>query len=207
MSVRFLSTAVVAGSVALVAATPAAAIPGGAIPGGAIPGARQSVFVVGDSLTVGSQSSIKSSLRTISSSVGIDAKVGRYTAEGIAKLRTPPARRSVIWVVALGTNDGPSASTMRRNIKTVMRLAGDNRSVMWVNIVRPGGYSKVNRALRKATHRYPRLSVLDWAGYITQHKNYLLPDQVHLSATGYRIRGAMIASAVRALVRAREAPS
>ncbi len=164
------------------------------------PAFRQSVFVVGDSLTVGSQQSLKFHLHSSARRIGIDARVGRFTNEGISKLRTASARRYSIWVVALGTNDGPSASAMKSYVRRVMRLAGKDRKVVWVNVVRPGGYDKVNTALARSTKRYPNLSVVDWARFIAHHRYYLAGDRVHLNSQGYSIRGQMIAQAVHRLV-------
>lgn len=146
------------------------------------------VFIEGDSLTVGSTQALRSQLRSRVKSVAIDAKVGRFSREGIARLRTSNAKRASIWVVALGTNDSPSASQTRRNVAKVMHLAGSERRVIWVNVVRPGGYSRVNRELGALDAKYPRLTVIDWAAVIRKQRSLLSGDRVHLTPKGYWVR-------------------
>ncbi|MFZ2384319.1 MAG: hypothetical protein WAV88_11380, partial [Candidatus Nanopelagicales bacterium] len=90
-----------------------------------------------------------------------------------------------------------SSSATRSNVRKVMRKAGPRRQVIWVNVVRPGGYSRVNREFRRADAKYDNLTVIDWAKYIRQHRNYLGGDRVHLNNSGYRMRGKIIAQQVR----------
>ncbi len=155
------------------------------------------VFIVGDSLTVGARPYLKAQLKSRVRKVTVDARVGRFSSQGIAKLRSRQARQARVWVVALGTNDGPSSSATRSNVRKVMRKAGPRRQVIWVNVVRPGGYSRVNREFRRADAKYDNLTVIDWAKYIRQHRNYLGGDRVHLNNSGYRMRGKIIAQQVR----------
>jgi len=156
------------------------------------------VFIVGDSLTVGSAPYLRRKLGPEVRSVTVDAQVGRFTGPGISKLKTKRAKKSQIWVVALGTNDSPSKSQTRKNVKEVMRHAG-NRSVIWVNVVRPGGYGGVNRILSKADNARDNLSVLDWAAVIRSKSSLLTGDRVHLTSYGYKIRAKLTKRAVLAL--------
>lgn len=146
------------------------------------------VFIVGDSLTVGSRGLLTSQLSGRVRTLRIDAKVGRHTSEGIAHLRTSAARRSNVWVVGLGTNDVPSARQTRANVTKVLRLAGPNRKVLWVNVVRPGPYHRVNRALRLLDARHSTLTVVDWAGIVGSRRGLLVGDRVHLTTLGNRLR-------------------
>jgi lysophospholipase L1-like esterase len=156
------------------------------------------VFVVGDSLTVGAAPYLRRSLAPKVRSLTVDAQVGRFTGPGISKLQTRQAKRAQIWVVALGTNDGPSSRQTRTNVKKVMRLAG-NRTVIWVNVVRPGGYGSVNRVLRSADNARGNLTVLDWAAVIRSKSSLLTGDRVHLTSYGYKIRAKLTKRAVLAL--------
>lgn len=156
---------------------------------------RSKVFVVGDSLTVGSKRSIQSNLKRQTSSVQVNAQVGRFTHAGIPILRSSQAKRANVWVVALGTNDGPNAGTAKRNVRKVMKLAG-KRQVVWLTLVRPGKYERVNAALKQLDSRYQNLTVADWANVVKQNKRLLAGDRVHLTAHGYKIRGQYVASSV-----------
>lgn len=158
------------------------------------------VFVVGDSLTVGAAPYLRRNLGPKVRRLNVDAQVGRFTGPGIAKLRTNRARSAHVWVVALGTNDGPSPTQARSNVRKVMRLAGE-REVIWVNVVRPGGYGKVNRVLRQYDAKKENLTVLDWAAVIRSRSSLLTGDRVHLTSYGYKIRAKLTKRAVVALGR------
>lgn len=159
---------------------------------------KSKVFVVGDSLTVGDAPYLRRKLGPNVGSLSIDAQVGRFTGPGISKLKTSRAKKAQIWVVALGTNDGPSSSQTRKNVNKVMRLAG-KRSVIWVNVVRPGGYGGVNHVLRRADNARANLTVLDWASVIRSKSSLLTGDRVHLTSYGYKIRAQLTSRAVLAL--------
>lgn len=154
---------------------------------------QRRVYVVGDSLTVGSAASIRGTLRGRVASVEIDAAISRFTPTGVRLLRTRPAAHATVWVVALGTNDAPDPSGMRSAVRQVLRRAGRGRKVLWVNVVRPGGYERVNRELAVLDSRVENLTVLDWARVVRRHRGWLNRDGVHLTSAGYRARGIMIA--------------
>ncbi len=152
------------------------------------------VLVVGDSLTVGADPYIRQALGNSVRKVTINAQVGRFTSEGISLLSSQSPSR--VWVVALGTNDGPDADATRAWVARVMWLAG-KRQVIIMTIVRPGGYWGVNRAMINMQRRFPNLQVIDWATLIARNPWYLGGDGVHLTTSGYRFRGQVIADAVR----------
>ncbi len=181
-----LSTALITGLLPLLAPTPAhAAAP-----------SHKRVFIVGDSLTVGSAPYLKSSLRKKHYSVAVDARVGRATPEGISHLKGSNAKRAGVWVVALGTNDGARPKTTKKYVTQVMKKAGKKRTVIWVNVVRPGGYGKVNTALRQSTHKYKNLVVVDWSKVVKSRKSVLRSDRVHLTVAGYKLRAKVITQSV-----------
>lgn len=157
--------------------------------------ARQTrVYVQGDSLTVGAAPYLRRMLKGRVKGLSVDAHIGRHTSTGLSRTRgSASARRAGVWVMALGTNDAPSPRTVKRQVRQSLRLAGRNRSVIWVTLVRPGGYESVNRMLRKYAQRQPRLHVVDWAKQTQQNRSVLAGDRVHATSEGYRIRAAMIA--------------
>lgn len=156
---------------------------------------RSRVFVVGDSLTVGSKRAIQNSLRHKTRSVSVNAQIGRFTPAGISTLRSTKAKRANIWVVALGTNDGPNSRTAKKYVRSVMKLAG-KRQVLWLTLVRPGKYYRVNATLKTLDLRYNKLTVADWAAVIKRNRQLLRGDHVHLTPRGYQIRGQYIARSV-----------
>jgi lysophospholipase L1-like esterase len=164
---------------------------------------RTNVYVQGDSLTVGSKSAIRRKLRKGVKNVWVDAQVGRHTSYGLARTKQAwAAKNSRVWVMALGTNDAPSASTMKHHVRTSLRAAGKNRDVVWVTIRRPGTYATVNRMLRSYASSHRRLYVVDWARYVRHHRATLGPDRVHATPHGYEVRATMIARKARRLARA-----
>lgn len=154
---------------------------------------KTSVFVVGDSLTVGSRSSIASNLRKKTRSVRISAQVGRFTPQGVNILRSGQARKARVWVVALGTNDGANPGAMRKQVRKVMKLA-KNRQVVWLTIVRPGSYERVNRMLISESRKKKNLTVANWAQVVRKNRKLLNGDRVHLTHRGYAVRGKFVAS-------------
>ncbi len=163
----------------------------------AVPASADSLFVEGDSLTVGSSAAIKRHLRADFRQITVDAQVGRNTPTGISRLSA--GRNASVWVVALGTNDAPSPSAMRQHVRTVLKRAG-HRPVLWVSVWRSPAYAKVNTMLSRLDASSSQLSVLRWDQYIRTNPALLASDRIHLTAAGYEIRGRMIAQAVRSLL-------
>lgn len=156
-------------------------------------GQRTDVYVQGDSLTVGAGPRIKQRLGKSVRSVSVDAQVGRFTSTGIKRLaQDPQAKRARVWVIALGTNDGPDARALKRHVRRSLALAGPERDVIWLTVQRPGGYQSVNRMLRQSADN-DRLHVIDWAKVTNDHPRLLSGDRVHATAHGYQVRGDMIA--------------
>lgn len=156
---------------------------------------RTAVYVQGDSLTVGAGPYLQRTLRGDVKRVSVDAQVGRFTATGMHRLaQSGSARGSKVWVVALGTNDGPDPRALKRHVTRSLRLAGPRRDVIWLTVERPGGYGRVNRMLRQMDRGNDRLHVVDWAGYVHKHPSALAGDGVHATARGYQVRANMIAA-------------
>ena len=189
MRIRVTAAAATLAAVSAVSAAPATV--------SAAPAPRGTLFVEGDSLTVGSSSAIKKSLRRDFRKITVDAQVGRNTPTGISRLSA--GRKAKAWVVALGTNDAPDRRTMKRHVKKVLRQAG-GRPVLWVSVWRSAAYGKVNRMLTRLDRKYTKLGVLRWDLFIKDHPRLLASDRIHLTPAGYEVRGRMIADAVRDLL-------
>lgn len=160
------------------------------------------VYVEGDSLTVGAADPLRRRLRHQVRDVGIDAEIGRFTATGMSRLAGDArAHRSRLWVVALGTNDSPDPARIRGFVRQSLRLAGPSRQVVWLTLVRPGGYGAVNTMLRRLDRRHDRLHVVDWARTVERTPGLIGADGVHATSHGYAVRGAMIAGTVVSLAR------
>ena len=193
----------IAAAVAACAGTVVAVAPANAAsPAEMAEGRRSSVYVQGDSLTVGAGPIIKQRLRGDVKDVSVDAEIGRFTATGMQRLaHSGSARRAKVWVVALGTNDAPDPGSLRRHVVRSLELAGPQHQVVWLTVQRPGPYGRVNAMLRRLDRQADRLTVVDWARHVHDHPGLLGSDGVHATATGYRVRGEMISDAARQLAR------
>ncbi len=164
------------------------------------------VFIEGDSLTVGAAGGLRQRLRPHVKKVKIDAQVGRFTSTGLSRVaRASRAQHARVWVLALGTNDGPYPHQLRQHVLRSLRMAGPSRDVVWVTIKRPGGYRRVNTTLRAMDARYDNLHVVDWAKTVSRYPGLIGGDRVHGTTRGYQVRAKMIADATLAVVTARGA--
>jgi len=160
------------------------------------------VFVVGDSLTVGTEPWLRSALRHVGWRLtGVNARVGRPVAEGLHILRQHKKSLPPTVVVALGTNDlGTPPSEVAAWLRTARSIVGQRRLV-WVNLclasgsARLAGYRQINTALRKAAPRF-HVQVADWCSFATHHRIKPGPDGIHYLTAGYQQRARFYASVV-----------
>ena len=159
---------------------------------------NRSVLVVGDSLAVGMEPYLDAMLpgRTVS----WDAVSGRTTPVGLYRLRVDLRTQTPRTVViSLGTNDGPDPVRVADRLRRVMRAVPPDACVVWASINRPprkGPYAALNRVLRKAARRDPRLAVVDWNSAVLRGQVFL-PDGLHPDPAGFHYRANLIAAAVR----------
>lgn len=164
--------------------------------------AARTLYVDGDSLSVGTGWYLSSYLRgwTLRGTVA----VSRHASEGVAAVEQR-ARQGLlerVVVVDLGTNDDPSAvSRFRGYVLDVVRAAGPSRCVIWSTINRPPyngiSYDGYNAALRSLDARYRSLHVFDWAALARAHPWWFGSDGVHPTNAGYRARAAALARIVK----------
>jgi lysophospholipase L1-like esterase len=178
--------AVLATSLALAPATAAAA--------------ERSLLVNGDSLAEGTRPYVPGELPGWR--VRQSTKVSRHAAEGDDVMRRYGRSLPRVVHVSLGTNDDPSQTgAFRTAVGDVMDVAGEDRCVVWANIVRPpyGGvsYRGYNRVLSGEDERRDNLLVVNWVRMVRRHPEWLADDGVHVSVAGYRARARAVARAVR----------
>lgn len=164
--------------------------------------AARTLYVEGDSLSVGTGWYLSSHLRgwTMRAAVA----VSRHASEGVASVeaRAQAGQLERVVVVDLGTNDDPSAvSTFAGYVRDVVRVAGPSRCVIWSTINRPPyngiSYDGYNRVLRQLDARYKTLHVFDWAGLAKAHPEWFGSDGVHPSTAGYRARASGLAWTIK----------
>jgi lysophospholipase L1-like esterase len=158
------------------------------------------LLVNGDSLAVGTQPYIPKELRRWK--ITQSTAVSRHASEGADVMRSYGRSLPRVIHVSLGTNDDPrTPDAFRSAIRAVMAVAGPRRCVVWTNIVRPpvagASYAGYNRALARESRPRQNLRVVDWAGMVREHPEWLASDGVHVNATGYQARAEAIARSVR----------
>jgi lysophospholipase L1-like esterase len=174
---------------------PTPAVPTPTAPTSAGPRDRR-VFVVGDSLTQGSATDLPARLRARGYEPTVDAALGRHTDAGVRLVREQGSGLAGTVVVALGTNDEPAPTRFRGQVEQVLAAAGPSRCVVWVNLVRPGGWDALNTVLTDVAARQGRLRLVDWRGLVAAHPEWLAADGVHATTAGYRARAEAVTAAV-----------
>ena len=130
--------------------------------------ATSRVFIEGDSLTVGAATALRRRLKAQVRSVHRRESRAPYRRGRCqtAICRSPEAN---IWVVALGTNDDPSAARRRSAMchACCASLEGSPRDFGSTSFGR--GYGRVNRALHDLDVHSDQLTVIDWAAVIRKN--------------------------------------
>jgi lysophospholipase L1-like esterase len=156
------------------------------------------VFVIGDSLAVGTQPYLARDLGGWR--VRTSASISKNAPQGAAELagrQLPP-----VVVASLGTNDDPHAvSSFDHAVREALRAVGKHGCVVWPNIVRPavGGatYAGFNHVLSRLAAKRDNLRVVDWVAMVAHNRGWIGEDGVHPNATGYMARARAIARQVR----------
>ena len=158
------------------------------------------LFVVGDSLAVGTRPYLPHSLHGwgIRSSVSIS----KHGPEGASELARRGHSLPPVVVASLGTNDDPLATgSFEAAVRKSLRAVGNRGCIVWPNIVRPpvGGatYAGYNNVLDRIAKRNDHLRVVNWAAMAAHNRGWFGDDGVHPNATGYIARGQAIAKQVR----------
>lgn len=162
------------------------------------PGAN-SVFVMGDSVFLGTTSSIP--IRLSDWVVTYDAEGSRRLAQGIDTLAARRGEIGEAVVIQLGNNyisgeRGDYAS----QIDEAMAVLADVPRVVWVTVseVSPTR-TAINESIRAAADRYPNMWVADWAQVIATEPD-LSWDGIHLTPAGRQRMAEVVAVALGPVV-------
>ena len=158
------------------------------------------VYIVGDSLTNGSKKAMPKSLKNYN--IETDAVDGRTTEQGVDALAQKGSKLPKTVVVALGTNDSPTdTSGFRARVRRALRIVGNDRHLIWVNISRPpvsgNSYDALNNILKDEASKHSNMSVVDWESVVKEKDVNLDGQNVHTDANGYEIRAEAISDVVR----------
>lgn len=133
------------------------------------------ITAVGDSMLINVGPSLQKIVPTV-----IDGKIGRQP--GVAPMLLQKQKLLPNILVMLGTNGLVKQPT----IAEVMKMAGKNRHVFWVNnYVEQKSWIAPNvKMLAKEAKRYPNFHLLDWHALVAKHPDWLGPDGIHPNTVG-----------------------
>jgi hypothetical protein len=156
------------------------------------PPGRNSVFVIGDSVFLGTASTIP--VRLSDWVVTYDAEPNRRLAQGIDVLATRRGEIGEAVVIGLGNNyiDGERGDYATQ-IDETMAVIADVPRVVWVTVAEQNpGRDAINEAIRGAGERYDNVYVADWAALHAAEPE-LSWDGIHLTPAGRQQRAELIA--------------
>jgi hypothetical protein len=160
----------------------------------------RSLWVYGDSFAVGTRPFLPGELRGWR--VAQDTVHNRDADDAAPALRRRPGAGPVVHL-SLGTISDPKRPDLfRAAVRRAMQAAG-RRCVVWPNIWRPArkplpDWSANNAVLADEASRRDNLVVVDWAGLLWFHRDWLDPwDNTHVDERGYRARARMVAEGAR----------
>jgi lysophospholipase L1-like esterase len=162
-----------------------------------------SVLLLGDSLTVGAdKAGLTTSLKADGWTVDIDADEGRSTRGGILALQVHHPTVPELVVVELGTNPSAALATFPAEIETMLdelTTRGAKR-VLWLTPHHrtDGRYDGKDAAIATAADKHPMLVMGDWHAFAVGHADWMRPDGLHYTDSGYRILAAFMADLIDA---------
>jgi|GEM_PF-479597 len=189
-------------------------------PPDAVPAERSfdSVVVVGDSITEGSQEELRYVLTaqgfrevTVEGRASRRIEVGNGTSEplnGIAELYGLLAAGAApdVWVVALGTNDVglyDDAEDYRRLVTTVVEMLPDEVPLVWVDVFRPqylDATEEFNAIVREVLAERGDAAVASWFELASPDDETVLQrDRIHPDDDGQVAFATVVAEAIASL--------
>jgi lysophospholipase L1-like esterase len=160
---------------------------------------KESLVFIGDSVMLGAESRIVSDFSG-EWNVTFDSKVSRSTKAGLDVVRQNKAAMQNVVVIALGYNDGFSATAFKSRSEAILNELGDIETVIWLNMRKSlptYDYSGANQVLEDAKAKYPNLIVADWDTRSHQIPNSSFgADGLHLRPAGATAMSAFIKETV-----------
>lgn len=170
----------------------------------------EEIIHVGDSTSVGIKKDLQQWYQYFGfSEITISAGNGRSITrskppdqisglEAVAYYRNNSSRQ-ICWVIALGTNDATSVSTIEqlKRFEKMRETIGDDPSI-WVNVSLLSTETRKDNSIRASQWNTILITghavIADWNGIALQNKQWFTSDGIHYNATGGRWRALFIAS-------------
>jgi lysophospholipase L1-like esterase len=155
------------------------------------------IYLVGDSLGVGIDPSLKTKAFERNLSYESHVKTGQTILWGVEQIiqSRPPIDATVI--VSLGTNDAVNtdSQTFAKRIDLLMTTVGSGNTVHWLTLDIANA-EPYNSELSFAQDRWPNLKIADWDGYADTVGIKTGSDGIHYSATNYVKRANFVMSSL-----------
>ena len=147
------------------------------------------VFMVGDSVLLATTQGSPDALDTYVGSLGwqitVDARVSRFTDEGLRVLRNRRDEVHEVAVVVLGNNYGGDETQFAAEVEGILETLDGVKVIVWLTVpVYDDKQQEVNLILRAAEAVDERLVVVDWEGYTRVDPRVLRDDGIHPSTFG-----------------------
>jgi hypothetical protein len=121
---------------------------------------------------------------------------GRLTTPGcisppppsvLSEVKTLGRRIGPTVVILVGYNDDPHVYAS--GIDSVLRAMHKRgvKQVLWLTLrsnAHPDQYKATNQVIRAAAHRFPFVTVINWAGYSSPHPDWFVSDGIHFTSNG-----------------------
>lgn len=151
------------------------------------------ITLVGDSVMLGSRVALTEAMPKGT----IDAAVSRHAADMYRRVkeRRTAGKLANIVVIHPGTN-GPAYEDDLR--KAVAGLSDRTRVILVTTHVPRKWMDQSNESVQKIAAEFPNVRIADWTATSQGHREYFVPDGIHLTAPGARAYAATIAQAIDA---------
>lgn len=101
----------------------------------------------------------------------------------VVAARGPSLGPTVIVEVGYSDPEETFAEHLEESVAALLR-SGVTR-ILWVNYCeRTEALTSMNRVLMAAAERHPQLTVVDWASYSREHRDWFQSDDIHLTEAG-----------------------
>jgi lysophospholipase L1-like esterase len=155
------------------------------------------VFMVGDSVllatTQGRPDALDAYVGSLGWQITVDARVSRFTDEGLRVLRKRRAEVHEVAVVMLGNNYGGDEAQFAAQIDEMLQLLDGVRVVVMFTVpLYETKQQEVNAVLRQAAAADNRIQLIDWEGYILLNPSVLSDDGVHPTSYGAEVIAQLI---------------
>jgi len=150
-----------------------------------LPPGANSVFVEGDSVLLGTTTTLPAAL--VGWNVTMDVVGSRRLTQAIPVLQARRAEIGRVLVIQMGNNYIPGeGGSFASQIDQAMAVVAGVERVVWITVAEVNGATRVaiNNDIRAAATRHPNIVVAEWAPLVAAHPEYAPGDALHLTADG-----------------------